>query len=70
MEKGENMARIKAEDIVDDLSSEFRRALADAVREVVPGAQFDEHQLFRAFKRAVGRKCNTWESVNDSHVES
>jgi len=63
------MARIKPEEIVDDLSSEFRRALSDAVSEVLPGASFDEYELFRAFKRAVRRKCGTWERVRDSHVE-
>jgi len=31
------MARVKPEEIVDDLDSEFRRALTDAVREVMPG---------------------------------
>jgi len=64
------MARVKPKEIVDDLDSEFRRALADAVQEVMPGAQFDEYELFRAFKRAVGRKCSTWEGVRDSHVEA
>jgi len=59
------MARIKPEEIVDDLSSEFRRALSDAVSEVLPGVPFDEHELFRAFKRAVRRKCSTWERVRD-----
>ena len=63
------MARIKPEEIVDDLSSEFRRALSDAVSEVLPGVPFDEHELFRAFKRAVRRKCSTWERVRDWHVE-
>ena len=64
------MARVKPEEIVDDLGSEFRRALADAVEEVTPDAEFDEYDLFRAFKRAVRRKCNTWEPVRDSHVEA
>ena len=63
------MARVKPDEIVDDLGSEFRRALTDAVQEVMPEAQFDEYELFRAFKRAVRRKCRTWERVSDSHVE-
>jgi hypothetical protein len=64
------MARIKAEEIVDHLSSEFRRALKDAVREVKPDIEIDEHALFRAFKRAVRRKCSTWESVPDQYVDA
>lgn len=64
------MARIKVEEIVDDLSSEFRSALDSAVSEVIPGAEFDRYELFRAFKRAIRRKCSTWERVSDNHVEA
>jgi len=67
--KNSYVARIKPEEIVDDLSSEFRGALEDAVLEVLPNAQFDRHALFRAFKRAVRRKCSSWARVSDSHVE-
>lgn len=63
------MARVKIEEIVDDLSPQMRKALEAAVRQVLPDAEFNSHQLFREFKRAVGRKCNTWEQVKDSHVE-
>jgi hypothetical protein len=35
------MAQVKIEDIVDDLSTEMRRALEAAVREVLPDAKFD-----------------------------
>jgi hypothetical protein len=63
------MARVNIEEIIDDLSTEMRSALEAAVKEVIPQAQFDRQVLFRAFKRAVGRKCNTWESVSDSNVE-
>ena len=65
-----NMARVNIEEIIDHLDSEIRRALADAVREAVPGAHFDEHALFRAFTRAVGRQCNTWENVPKQHVDA
>lgn len=64
------MARIKPEEVVDDLQTEFTRALADAVEEVIPGAKFDERALFRAFKKAIGKKCSTWERVRDSHVKA
>ena len=63
------MARVKIEDIIEHLSSEMRHALEDAVSETVQGAKFEPHELFRAFRRAVGRKCNTWENVPDSSVE-
>ena len=64
------MARIRIEEIVDDLDSELRSALEAAVKEVLPSAVFDRYELFRAFKRAVGRKCSTWERVRDDYVEA
>jgi hypothetical protein len=64
------MARIRIEHIVDHLDSDMRKALEAAVKEVLPDAgSFDRYELFRAFRRAVGRKCNTWESIPDSDVE-
>lgn len=63
------MARVKIEGIVDHLSTEFRKALDEAVRKEIPDAEFNQRQLFRQFLRAVGRKCNTWESVPDRYVE-
>ena len=63
------MARVSIEAVVDQLDTEIRRALRDAVLEVLPGARFDEFQLFRAFKRAVGRKCSTWERIPDRCVQ-
>jgi hypothetical protein len=64
------MARVKVQEIVDHLSSEMRRALSAAVREIEPEVEIDEHALFRAFRRAVGRKCALWESVPDHLVKS
>ena len=64
------MARIQPEEIVDHLSSEFRRALEQAVLKVLPEAEFDRYELIREFKRAVSRKCNTWEQVPDRFVDA
>jgi hypothetical protein len=64
------MAQVKIEEVVDHLSTEMRRALEEAVGEVMPGAQFDSHELYRAFKRAVYRKCSTWERVPDQYIKA
>ncbi|MGA2269046.1 MAG: hypothetical protein ABSH44_11310 [Bryobacteraceae bacterium] len=64
------MARVKIEEIIDHLSSEMRGALADALSEVAPDADVDEDDLFRAFKKAVYRRCSIWENVPDQYVES
>lgn len=63
------MARIRIDEIIDELDTDLRRALADAVNETVKDAEFDEYELFRAFKRAVGRKCSTWERVPDRYIQ-
>lgn len=63
------MARVKIEEIVDHLGSEFGRAFEDTVKKVFPEASFDRNQLFREFRRNVGRRCNTWETVPDQLVE-
>jgi hypothetical protein len=64
------MARVNIEQIVDHLSSEMRRALEAAVRTNIPQATFEPLELFREFRREVGRKCNTWEPVPDEFVET
>lgn len=63
------MARIRIEAIIEKLEDEMKRALEDAVNHTIEDAVFDRNQLFREFKRAVGRKCNDWEIVNDVDVE-
>jgi hypothetical protein len=68
--KNQIMAKVKIEEIVDHLDSEMRRALEDALREVAPGIEIDSYVFFRAFRRAVGRKCNTWESVPDGFIRA
>jgi hypothetical protein len=63
------MARVKILGIVEHLDSHFRSALEQAVQNAIPDAEFDKHELFREFVRAVGRKCSTWEGVPDQDVE-
>lgn len=64
------MARVKIEGVLDNLSSEVRKALREAVRETAPGITIDEHALARAFSRAMHRACSTWEYVPDHCVET
>ncbi len=63
------MARVKIEEIIDHIDSDMRKALAETVRTHFPDAEFDDRAMFRTFKRMVGRKCNTWETVPDQYVE-
>lgn len=63
------MARVQIEGVVDHLRTEMRRSLESAVEEILPDAEFDAHELYRAFLRAVRRKCGNWESVPDHLVQ-
>ena len=64
------MARVKIEDIIDHLDGDVRKALKLAIEKTIPGAQFNDRELFRNFTREVGRKCSTWENVPDHYVET
>lgn len=63
------MAKVKIEEVVDHLSSEFRRALEEVFRKHAPNANINSHQVFRDFRSAVYRKCSTWENIPDQYVE-
>jgi hypothetical protein len=63
------MPRVKIESIVTKLDYEMKRALEDAIRRVLPGAQIDRTHLFKEFRKAVGRRAAAWVSVSDSDVE-
>ena len=62
------MIKIQMEPIIDQLSAQVRRALVDAVTNTIPDASFDEYQLFREFKHAIGRRCATWETISNEYV--
>ncbi len=64
------MARIKVQEVIDHMASQFRSALEAAVNEAVDDdGSFDRYELYRAFRRAVGRKCSTWERVPDRYID-
>ena len=64
------MAQVQIEPIVDHFRAEMRSAIISAVREVVKGANFDESALYRAFRRALGSKCDVWENIPDKYVNA
>jgi hypothetical protein len=63
------MARVKIESIVEHLDYDMKRALEDAISNVIPNIQVDRSALYHEFRRAVGRKCSTWVDVPDRDVE-
>lgn len=63
------MAQVKIEDIIDHLDTEIRKALSATIKHHFPDLQFNDREIFRTFRRNVGRKCSTWETVSDDLVE-
>ncbi len=63
------MARVKIQSIIEHLSQDMKRALEDAVSRALPDAQIDRTELYREFRKAVGRKASTWVNVPDQDVE-
>ena len=63
------MARVKLEGIIDHLSHQVKGALGTALEQIAPNSGIDTSVLFRAFMKAVSRKCSTWEQVPSQFVE-
>jgi hypothetical protein len=63
------MARVKPDEIVCELSSEFTKALNDTMGKFAPGVEYSQSSLFNFFKKAVYRHCSNWETVPDSCVD-
>ena len=63
------MAKVKIQSIVEKLDYDMKRALEDALSRVAPDLNIDRNEVYREFRRAVGRKFSTWVSVSDSDVE-
>ncbi len=60
--------QVMIKDVVDHLSAEMRWALEDAMKVVLPKAQFDRDKLFREFKLALCQRCSVWKILPDELV--
>lgn len=63
------MARIKIDGFLEHLDREIRQAIEAALMEVTPGAAVDAYAVHRAFKRALARKCSSWERIPDRYLK-
>jgi hypothetical protein len=63
------MAKIKVDDVIYHLSSEFKKGLDDTMAQFAPGLRYDRDELFRFFNRAVYHHCSVWENVPDNSVD-
>lgn len=63
------MAKIKPAEVVDHLGSQVRKALEDAAAATMPDTKIDTMEFYKAFKRALGRRCREWELVPNNYVD-
>jgi len=64
------MARIKLEESLEYLYDDIQPAMADAVKEILPEAEFESRLLFRAFLKAIGRRQHDWVNLPSNLVDS
>jgi len=64
------MARIKLEETLEYLYDDIQPSLVEAVREVLPDAEFENRELFRAFLNAIGRRCPDWAKIPNNLIDS
>lgn len=62
------MARVRVEKVLEK-SQHNSHALDDAMRRTFPDLEYNKHELYRNFKSALRRTCNSWETVSDTAVE-
>jgi hypothetical protein len=63
------MARIKIEELVYALDTQFKKALESTVKKTCPECSFDSMLLFVEFRKELYRQCQSWESVPNSCVQ-
>ncbi|HTW58714.1 MAG TPA: hypothetical protein VMD99_11315 [Terriglobales bacterium] len=63
------MARVRIEDVVHHLDSEFKKALDDTMAKFAPNVSYNRGDLFSFFLKRVYSHCSAWENVPDSCVE-
>jgi hypothetical protein len=64
------MAKVKVDEIVENLDSEFKKALDDTMTHFAPQVRFDRNDLFRFFQKRIYHHCSSGETVPDGCVEN
>ena len=64
------MARIKMEEIVEELDENFARVLKSVIDELVPGNDFDSRKIMRIFRMRLERGFENWEHVPERCVDA
>ncbi len=62
--------KVKIEDVVYHLDSEFKKALDDTMATFAPEMSYDRNELFKFFLKRVYHHCSVWEDVPEKCVKS
>ena len=63
------MAKIKIEEVVYALDEQFKKALINTVKKMVPETEFDNRLLFVTFRKELERQCQGWQTIPNSCVQ-
>jgi hypothetical protein len=63
------MAKIKIEELVYALDTQFKKALENTIKKVCPEKEVDSMMLFVDFRKELYRQCQSWESIPNSCVQ-
>ena len=63
------MAKVKIEDVVYHLDSEFKKALDDTMAAFAPNIAYSRDELFKFFLSRVYKHCSTWENIPDKYID-
>ena len=59
------MPQVRVEKLLDEMSSEFGRALIRTLHRRYPSDPSSRHILLKEFSRELNRICDTWTEVSD-----
>jgi hypothetical protein len=63
------MAKIKIEEVVYALDTQFKKALENTIKKMIPGAEYDSRMLFVEFRKELNRECQGWQYIPNSCVQ-
>jgi hypothetical protein len=63
------MAKIKIEELVYALDTQFKKALENTVKKICPEKELDSMMLFVEFRKELYRQCQSWESIPNSCIQ-
>lgn len=64
------MAKINIAALVEQLESEFKKALTSTIHKEFGDIDFNAKEVFGTFKNELVDKCNSWEALPNKHIKS